>query len=70
MDTRQEICLRMGQAWSITKSLDVIWRSTLTIDYKISFFKSIIQSMLLYGCETWVVTDTLMKRLDGCYTNL
>ena len=26
--------------------------------------------ILLYGSETWTITKTILKSLDGCYTNL
>ena len=30
-----------------------------------NFYKAIVQSVLLYGCETWTVTPTMMKVLEG-----
>ena len=29
------------------------------------FYKAVVQSVLLYGCETWVVTDSMVKVLEG-----
>ena len=29
-----------------------------------------VESILLYGSETWTLTKTLQKRLDGCYTRM
>ena len=34
------------------------------------FFKATVESVLLYGAETWTLTKTLQKGLDGCYTRL
>ena len=28
------------------------------------FYKAVVQSVLLYGCETWTITATMMKVLD------
>ena len=37
---------------------------------KIKVFKSLVEPILLYGSETWAMTKTMLKSLDGCYTNL
>ena len=29
-----------------------------------------VESVLLYGCETWTLTPKLEKQLDGCYTRM
>ena len=29
-----------------------------------------MESVYLYGAESWTLTETLEKRLDGCYTRL
>ena len=31
---------------------------------------STVESVLLYGCETWTLTQSLLKKLDGTYTNI
>ena len=33
-------------------------------------FLATVESVLLYGCETWTIDKTLSKRLDGCYTKM
>ena len=35
-----------------------------------SLFKATVESVLLYGCETWTLTKSLNKSLDGCYTRM
>ena len=32
--------------------------------------RSAVESVLLYGSESWTMTDTLSKRIDGTYTRL
>ena len=29
------------------------------------FYKAVVQSVLLYGCETWVITSQVLKALEG-----
>ena len=37
---------------------------------KICVFKVTVESVLLYGCQTWTIDKTLEKRIDGCFTRL
>ena len=39
-------------------------------DLKLRFFIATIESILLYGCETWTLNETLEKRLNGTYTRM
>ena len=47
-----------------------IWTSNLSRKLKVRLFLATVESVLLYGSETWTVTKTLKKRLDGCYTRM
>jgi hypothetical protein len=29
------------------------------------FYKAVVQAVLLYGCETWVVTNAMLRVLEG-----
>ena len=37
---------------------------------RLRIFHSVIESILLYGSETWTLTKQMTLRLDGCYTKL
>ena len=37
---------------------------------KIRLFQATVEQILLYASETWTVTDTLAKKIDGCYTRM
>ena len=50
--------------------LDKIWKYNLTRPSKIKLFQATVESILLYGSETWTVTTKIRKMLDGCYTRL
>ena len=47
-----------------------IWKSDLRRDLKIRLFQATVESILLYGSETWTITVSLSKRIDGCYTRM
>ena len=36
----------------------------------INFFRSTVESILLYGAETWAMTKTMNSEIDGTYTRL
>ena len=59
--------IRKGLAW---KACNKIWQSNLSNALKVQTFKSLVEPILLYGSETWTMTKTMLKSLDGCYTNL
>ena len=44
--------------------------SSLPLHVKISFFQASVESVLLYGCESWTLKPTLQKSLDGCSTRM
>ena len=62
--------IRIAQAWSAHNKLDKIWRSTLTRGMKIRLFQSLVLSILLYGAETWTLTKTKQRKLDGVFTRM
>jgi hypothetical protein len=37
---------------------------------KIKLCRACVESTLLYNAVTWTLTDTLLRKLDGCYTKL
>jgi len=66
----KDIKVRKAQAWTATLKLDNIWKSNPSSRLKINFFRATVESILLYGAETWTMTKELNKELDGTYTRL
>ena len=65
-----DIKRRIALAWAAANKLSRIRKSTLSRTFKIRLFCSTVESVLLYGCETWTLTKKLEKRINGCYTRL
>lgn len=65
-----DIKIRIGKAWSALKGLTVVWKSNLKEDIKKSFFRSTVESVLLYGSSTWTLTKNLENTLNGAYTKM
>ena len=66
----KDIGVRKGQAWAACNKLKKIWSSGMRRKTKIRLFLSVVEPILMYGCETWTLAETVTKRLDGCYTRM
>ena len=55
---------------TLQKILRRIWKSNLRRSIKERLFMASVESILLYGSETWTVTKTMEKKLDGCDTKI
>ena len=62
--------IRKAKAWAACHKLKKMWKSDLKRSLKIRLFVSTVESILLYGAETWTLTERLEKQLDGCYTRM
>ena len=47
-----------------------IWKSTLSRKMKLRLMHTTVESVLLYGYEILTLTKTLLKQLDGTYTQI
>ena len=47
-----------------------VWKSDLRKDLKIRLFQATVESILLYGSETWTMTKALVKKIDGFTTTI
>ena len=62
--------IRKAHAWTACHKLQKIWKSNIKKKIKERLFLATVESILLYGSETWTLTKSLQKRLDGCYTRM
>ena len=60
----------LAKVWTAIDKLSVIWKSDLCDKIKWSFFQTVVVSILLYGCTTWMLTKRMEKKLDGNYTRM
>ena len=47
-----------------------VLRSDLSVELKRKFFVTMVESILLYGCEAWTLTTAMENALDGTYTRM
>ena len=62
--------IRKVLAWRTCHQMMNICKSTLSRKLKLRLMRTTVESVLLYGCETWTLTKTLLKQLDGTYTRI
>ena len=68
--TEKDIKMHKGAAWRACSKLTKIWKSTLPKQLKHRIFASTVESVLLYGCEAWTMTNKVERDLYGCYTRI
>ena len=66
--TERDLRVRKAKAWAACHKLKKMWKSDLRRGLQIRLFVATVESILLYGSETWTLTESLKKRIDGCYT--
>ena len=69
-DSRKDFLVRRAQAFDAANKMWRVWKSDISRNLKIRLFRVTVESVLLYGSETWCMTIWLKKRLDGAYTRL
>jgi hypothetical protein len=68
---RSDLTARLAAGWVPLQGAAKWWKSaTLPVSSKITFFNALVMSIVLYGSESWVVTDDLTDRLNGAYTRM
>ena len=70
MSTSHDIKVRKAKAWQALNNMSKIWTSEIRRSVKARFFFATVESVLLYGSETWTLTPTIEKSLNGCYTRM
>ena len=68
--TAKDISVRKALAWTACHKLRKVWKSRLRRQIKERLFIATVESVLLYGAETWTLTKTLENQLNGCYTRM
>ena len=68
--TKKDFSTRRARAWDIAHKLKPLWTSKMPRATKVGVLTAAVESVLMYGSESWTLTDNLTKRLDGLYTRL
>ena len=66
----KDLKIKKALAWKTCHQMRNIWKSTLSRKMKLRLMHTTVESVLLYGYETWTLTKILLKQLDGIYTRI
>ena len=47
-----------------------IWRAPICSLAKLNIFRMTVEKILIYGCDSWSLTQTVEHALDGTYTRM
>lgn len=65
-NSKKEITSRIGQARQATQTLNsILWSKYIKNETKIRIYHSIVQSILLYGSDTWELTKRDKQRINA-----
>ena len=60
-----DIIIRLGLATSAMIRLYVIWNSRhIHFKLKYNLYRSLVRSILTYGCEAWTIRTAMQKKLQ------
>ena len=62
--------VRISQAWNALNKMDKIWKSNMQDQLKVNSFCATVESVHLYGAESWTLTAKMNDRLVGNYTKM
>ena len=68
--TLKDFNVRKALAWNACNGLKKVWKSKLPWNIKTRLFLATVESVFLYGSDTWTFTKALTKKLDGVYTRM
>ena len=65
-----DVDTRIAKAWGALNGLSKVWLSPITKETKIRVFKALTESIVLYGCDSWTLTKSLTKNINGASTQM
>jgi hypothetical protein len=63
-----EIRIRIATATAAMARLNRVWKSNISFQTKFKLFRSLVVSILLYGCETWTLLVDDERRIQAFET--
>ena len=69
-NTDHDMRSRIGQAWGAINALHKVWKAPIKRETKTRVFKSTVETILLYGSDSWTLNVALRKSIDGIYTRM
>ena len=61
---------KFAKLWKALNTMSKVWKSCISDDLKRRLIVATVESVLLYGCETWSLSSTIERSVDGTYTRM
>ena len=62
---KTEILIWIATATAVMARLTRVWKSNICFQTKFKLYKSLVISILLYGCETWTILAEAERRIQA-----
>ena len=62
--------MHLTKAWTAIDRLSIQWKSDLSDEIKRYFFQAAVLSIILIGCTSWRLKNTLRIKLNGICTRM
>ena len=62
---QHDIQCRKAQAWAAVHAHDNVWRAPICRRTKQKIFRTTVELILIYGCDSIVVTNTISRKCTG-----
>ena len=69
-NSQHDIQCRKAQAWAVVHILDKVWRAPICRLTKLKIFTTTVEPILIYGCDSWSLTQSVENALDDTYTRM
>ena len=64
--SKPEILSRIAQTTAALTSLKSVWNGkSVSLSFKIRLMRSLVTSIFLYACESWISTTELQRRMQA-----
>ena len=71
IDSLTDIRTRLASGWKAIRSAAKFFKNdSISSSLRIRVFKVIAQSIFMYGCQSWILTDAARQLLQGAYTRM
>ena len=71
IDIKTDIRTRLASGWRAIRSAVKFFKNdSISSALRVKVFKVIAQSIFMYGCQSWILTDAARQLLQGAYTRM
>ena len=62
--------VRIGKVWSALSKMEKVWKSNLKKNLTVGLFRTTVESVLIYGSNSWTMTKDMGRKIVHAYLEL